>query len=343
MLISIIVPCFQERNYIEAMVDSVARQTMNATNFELIVIDGGSNDGTLEVLQKLAEKYCFLKLLHNPHKTAPYALNLGIKHAKGQYIARMDVHAKYPDSYLETLYAAARVTGADNVGCCMDTLPGDNSEAAQAIALALSHPFGVGNSYFRIGIKNNKEVDTVPFGFYKRDLFDQVGLFDTEMPCGEDDEFNARITQAGKKILLIPADHIQYFARESYGKLARMMYNYGFFRPIANTKLKRPANIRQFAPLILVLLLSLSLLLSPFMPVFFYLFISLITVYLLGNSLSAFHVLKKESGSSSLSLWFKVIAGFVTCHFSYGYGYLRGLLSLVGKRDTSGYAITASR
>ncbi|MEE9303550.1 MAG: glycosyltransferase family 2 protein [Thiotrichaceae bacterium] len=333
-VISIIVPCLNEVDFIEDMVESVVNQTVDSHQFELIIVDGGSNDGTRQILWKLRRKHPFIRLLHNPRKTTPHALNIGIRNARGKFIARMDVHAKYPPNYLERLYKAIIKTGAANVGCCIETLPSHNTSKAKSIAYTLSNPFGVGNSYFRIGSKEMREVDTVPFGFFRRDLFKKIGLFDTDMTRGQDHEFNARIKKAGMKIYLIPGDKIRYYARENFKKLSAMMYQYGFSRPVVNKKIGSPATLRQFVPLALVISLISTAFLAPFNTLFLSLFALLLTVYLTACGIAASHIVKKKTGRIKLKLWAQIIMGFITSHLSYGFGYMGGLLSLLSPQNS---------
>lgn len=328
-VISIVAPCFNEADFIEDMVKSVANQTFDSNQFELIVVDGGSDDGTQQIIWELKKEYPFIRILHNSHKTASHALNIGIKNARGKFVARMDIHAKYPRNYLEQLHKALIKTGAANVGCCIETLPSHNTSKARAIAHALSNSFGVGNSYFRIGLKQIKEVDTVPFGFFRRELFEEIGLFDINLPCGEDHEFNARIQKAGMKICLIPGNKVHYYMRENFKKLSAMMYQYGFSRPVVNNKIGSSATLRQFVPPALVLSFLSMAFLAVFNVVFQILFVMLISVYLTACGIAAFLVVKKEIEQIKLKLWLQIIISFVTSHFSYGFGYISGLLSLL--------------
>ncbi|MEE9351026.1 MAG: glycosyltransferase family 2 protein [Thiotrichaceae bacterium] len=341
--ISIIVPCLNEKDFIEDMVESVAHQTFDKKHYELLIIDGGSDDGTQQILWELKKQYPFLKILHNPHKTAPHALNLGIKNAKGEFIARMDVHARYPRNYLTLLYHSIIKTGGANVGCCIETLPSHNTSKARSIAHALSNSFGVGNSYFRIGIKKIREVDTVPFGFFHRKLFKTIGLFDTEMSRGEDHEFNARIKQAGLKVYLIPGEKIRYFARENFKKLSAMMYQYGYSRPVVNKKIGSPATLRQFVPLILVLSLAITAFLAPFDPIFLSLLVILTSTYLIACSVASLQVVRKKVKQKKFKSWLQIIMSFVTSHLSYGFGYLGGLLSLLFQHNKSGHMVKITR
>ncbi len=143
--------------------DSIIAQDYSKDRIEVLVVDGRSTDRTREVVEKYTQKYSFIKILDNPQKIVPTALNTGIRQAKGEVIIRMDAHNIYEKSYISKCVRYLKKYNVDNVGGICVTLPADNTIVAQSIALALSHSFGVGNAYFRIGSKKTRLVDTVPF------------------------------------------------------------------------------------------------------------------------------------------------------------------------------------
>ena len=187
-----------------------------------------------------------------------------IQQAKGDVIIRMDCHSVYPKDYVLTLVRALDEYNADNVGAVIETIPMDNLPKSEAIASVMSSFFGVGNALFRIGVNKVKEVDTVPFGCFRREIFDELGLFDEAFIRNQDDEFNARMIKNGKKILLIPNVKIQYYARQYYKQVSRMFFQYGLFKPLVNYKLRQVASVRQIIPVALVLYLLIMLLVSLF-------------------------------------------------------------------------------
>jgi len=107
---------------------------------------------------------------------------------------RMDAHVVYPRDYVSRLVEAMDESGADCVGGVIETLPADQTAIARAIALGLSHPFGVGNAYFRIGARQRRWADAVSFGCYRREVFDRIGLFDEDLVRNQDDEFDLRLS-----------------------------------------------------------------------------------------------------------------------------------------------------
>ena len=164
MRVSLILPCRNEESHIAACLDSLLASTYPRDDLELIVVDGDSDDRTRDIVARYAERHVCIRLLDNPKRIVPTALNIGIRAATGDVILRADAHALYPPEYVPRLVAALLASGADNVGGCVVTLPSDDSATASAIATALSHPFGVGNSWFRIGrARTPRWVDTVPY------------------------------------------------------------------------------------------------------------------------------------------------------------------------------------
>jgi len=127
-------------------------------------------------------------------------------------IVRMDAHVEYPRDYISSLVKLLEQSGADNVGGVCRTLPAGGSAVARAIAYGMSHPLGVGNSHFRIGSAEDRWVDTVPFGCYRREVFDRIGLFDEDLVRNQDDELNLRLIKRGGRILLSPRIVCKYYA-----------------------------------------------------------------------------------------------------------------------------------
>lgn len=229
--VSIIIPCRNEEKFIGKCLDSIIAQDYPIDNLEVLVVDGMSEDNTRKIVKNYIQKYSFVKLLENPQKIVPTALNIGIKNAKGDIFIIMGAHSIYEKDYIFKCVKYLHAYDVDNVGGIGITLPGDNTIIAKSIALALSHPFGVGNAYFRIGSKEPRYVDTVPFGCYKREVFDRIGLFDEDLVRNQDDEFNLRLIKNGGKILLGPDIISYYYARDSIHKLWKMYFQYGYFKP----------------------------------------------------------------------------------------------------------------
>jgi glycosyltransferase involved in cell wall biosynthesis len=319
--VSIIIPCRNEERYIAACLDSILASEYPADRLEILVADGQSNDGTRSILVRYAALHPKIVLLDNPRGTTPAGLNVAIRAASGEIVIRMDAHVLYPPDYIPRLVAGLRESGADNVGGVLETVPADGSPTARAIAIGLSHRFGVGNSYFRTGITVPRDVDTVPFGCYRREVFDRIGLFDEELIRNQDDEFNFRLITSGGRVLLLPDVLCRYFARRSFRQLARMYYQYGYFKPLVVRKVGRVMTVRQLIPAMLVGSLSTSAALALWIPAARYLFAALAGSYALLIILFAAFAARTHGLRCAAAL----TAVFPILHFSYGSGFLRGV------------------
>lgn len=247
-LVTIVVPCRNEERYIVECLDSILACDYPADRLEVLVVDGMSDDGTRAVLADYAARNPLVRMLDNPRRITPVALNLAIRAARGEVIVRMDAHVVYPRNYVSRLVAALDEFGADNVGAVLRTLPANQTAMGKAIAIGMSHPFGVGTSYFRIGTDQPRWVDTIAFFCIRRSTFDRVGMFDEELIRHQDGEFNARLIKSGGRILLIPDVVSYYYARATLRQVGRMFYQYGYFKPLVAKKLGRFMTVRQLIP-----------------------------------------------------------------------------------------------
>lgn len=325
-MISVICPIYNEQKYIARCIESILDQDYPREDMEVILVDGMSTDGTRDIVAGYAAQYPLIRMVDNPQRIVPPAMNIGIRASKGDIIIRLDAHAFFPDNYFTELVSNLKALNADNVGGVCRTLPVNNKIECVAIANVLSSSFGMGNSYFRVGATEVMEVDTVPFGCFHRELFERIGYFDEELIRNQDDEFNGRIIKNGGKIYLLPQLHIDYYARDKVSKVCKMFYQYGLFKPLVNKKLGSPATVRQFFPLAFVMGLLLG-------PLFGFISVWLLVAYeavILLYFCTATYFSLKDSKNIKLILlqdW-----TYFVVHFAYGWGYLRGLLKLLLRR-----------
>ncbi|MGH7232098.1 MAG: glycosyltransferase family 2 protein [Nitrospiraceae bacterium] len=240
-----VVPCRNERDYIERCVRSILGQEMPEGNLEVIVVDGLSEDGTPEVLDRLAREYPSLKVLTNPKRTMPAGVNIGIQAARGHYIAVMGAHNRYACDYLSQSVRVLEDTKADNVGGSMICEGG--SHLQQAITLAHHSGFSVGGARWH-DPQYEGPADTVFGGVYRREVFERIGLFDEELARNQDDELNLRLVQHGGKIWHSPRIRSWYRPRQSLKALFRQYVQYGYWRVRVVQKRKAAASVRQFVP-----------------------------------------------------------------------------------------------
>ena len=326
-MISIICPIYNEERYINKCIESILSQDYPHEDLDVLFVDGMSNDKTREIIVDYIEKYPFIRLIDNPERIVPYAMNRGIKAAIGDIIIRLDAHAVYPSNYFSCLVFYLRKLNADNVGAVCRTLPAKNTLKCKAIAEALSSSFGMGNSYFRIGVNEIREVDTVPFGCYKRDVFKRIGYYDYELVRNQDDELNARLKKKGGKIFLLPNLVVDYFARDGILKTSKMFFQYGLYKPLVNKKIGSPTTIRQFFPVFFVLGLVIGLPLSLFFDPIMYCYVSILTLYLFLALMSSL-----KSSLNILQVFYQILTCFII-HISYGFGYLKGIYNIIFKRQ----------
>ncbi|MHC1706082.1 MAG: glycosyltransferase family 2 protein [Bacteroidales bacterium] len=333
-LVTIIVPCYNEERYIDSLCRDIINQDYGRENLEVLLIDGQSEDRTREIISEWTKNHENIRLLDNPQRFVPYALNRGIRESKARVIVRMDAHARYPSNYVSRLVEVLLTTPADNTGGIWETLPSRKGIIPLAIARAISSRFGIGNALYRLKVEKLTEVDTVPFGCYKRDVFDRIGYFDEELVRNQDDEFNARLKQNGGSIILVPDVKITYFARDSVAKIMKMFFQYGFFKPLVNRKIMRPASLRQFVPPVFVFCMASLLLLSLFYKIFMFVFLALLLIHL------SFGILFSISDTLSTKKYLLLVlmpCVFLLIHLSYGYGYLKGICRfMIFKRNISG-------
>ncbi len=322
--VSVIMPCRNEQAHIRRCLASVLASGYPADRMEILVVDGASSDGTGEIVAELTRTEPRIRLLHNPQRIVPTALNLAIREAAGEVIVRLDAHNEYPPDYIPRLVEWLERSGADNVGGSWITRPGAATPVAEGIALALAHPFGIGNARYRLGVSEPTPVDTVPFGCYRRDVFTRIGLFDEELVRNQDDEFNLRLIRAGGTILLVPDVVSYYHARTTFRQLARMYYQYGYFKPLVIRKVGAVMTARQMAPAGLVLglgaLAVASLVWAPARP----LLLAAVLVYLAAAVGSALRAARGRGWRAAASAF----VAFPVLHFGYGAGFLWGAVRL---------------
>lgn len=325
MMLSVICPTYNEEKYIKGCIESILAQDFSQQHIEVFFVDGMSKDRTREIIGEYVNRYGFIHLLDNPNKTAPWAMNIGIEAAHGDVIIRLDAHVSYATNYFSELTRQLIELDADNVGAvCITDVRTKNSRSL-AIRAILSNRFGVGNSLFRIGVDDVKEVDTVPFGCWKKEAFEKYGLFDVRLSRNQDFEFNHRIKAGGGKIYLVPGTQSTYYARDTFRGLARQAFLNGkwtvltvWFRRTMNT-----IAIRHVIPFVFLMSLLLPLLAALFYLPLVLIAASSLAAYLTLIGLVSLKVCKEQHLNWCMLMW-----SFITLHLSNGYGLACGLFCL---------------
>lgn len=316
-----ILPVRNEASYIEGAIRSIVAAGEQVEAVEILVVDGMSDDGTREIVLRLADEIPGLRLLDNPQRTVPYAMNIGIRAAAHDVVVRVDGHAEvYPDFLLRSLETLEAHPECACVGGPIENV--DLGDVARAVSIAMRSPFGVGNARFRTGGEDGY-VDTLAFGAYrKQDLFD-VGLFDEELTRNQDDELNYRLVKAGRLVWFTKDIRSRYFVRSSYAKLWRQYFQYGYWKVYVNRKHSAVTNLRQLVPPAFVLWLVVLLLAAVFWPSAGIALAITVLAYLLAATAAALTAIRDPATV------LRVVAAFAVLHFAYGLGYLRGVYDLL--------------
>jgi glycosyltransferase involved in cell wall biosynthesis len=338
--VTVILPCQNEEKFIAGCLDSLISSDYPKDRLEALVVDGMSEDGTREILAGYVGRYGFIKMIENEKRTTPCAFNRGIEKAHGDVIMIMGMHATYASDYISKCVKYLIEYGADNVGGGMVTVPRDDSLMGKAIAQALSHKFGVGNSTFRTGAKKPSYVDTVFGGCYKRDVFDKIGMFNEKLTRNQDIELNYRLKKSGGRILLVPEISCKYYARSELKPFLVNTWGNAVYTMISLRESEiTPVSLRHLIPLVFVSSLIVSTALSIFFPVFVWVLAAILCSYISAALYFSFKI-SKERKDPKLILAMPPI--FALLHISHGLGSLYGVLCLLAsKRFWSDYVFAA--
>ena len=316
-------PLYNEERYIDNCIQSLLLQDYPIEAMEWIFVDGCSTDSTVMLIEKYREQYPnLIKLYGNPHKTVPYAMNIGIKHAKGKYIIRLDAHADYANDYFSKCVYYLETTDADNVGGVAETK--SHGFVGGSIAKMLSSKFGVGNSEFRTNGASGY-VDTVPFGAFRREVFEKWGGYDELLTRNQDNEMNYRIRKNGGKIYLASDIHLSYFCRDSVSGICKMASQNGMWNVITMKLCPGSMGMRHFIPLAFVLsLVLLPILGFAYLP-FHWLFAAEMALYF------GLDVIFSAKQAESFSQFLFLLLLFPLFHVCYGLGSVKGIAKLFSK------------
>ena len=322
--ISIIIPCFNERETIHLLLDALNTQTYPREYMEVVIADGGSTDGTQERIRQWALDHhdLIVKLVKNQARTIPSGLNTAIRASSGKIIIRLDAHSKPHREYVHRVMTALEQGRGDNVGGVWDIQPGSDHWISRSIAAAAGHPIGVGGALYRYTGKA-AYVDTVPFGAFKRDLLDRVGMFDETLLTNEDYEFNVRIRKNNGRIWLDPDILSVYYARKNLKELSQQYWRYGYWKLQMLRRYPETLRLRQALPPLFIVSLLLLLILSPFFTLAFFTLLGTAAVYMTVLFLSGVQLSIKNN---DLPLLLGVPLAIACMHFSWGTGFLWGII-----------------
>ena len=328
MIVSVIVPCRNERNYIENFVESVLAQKTDGFECQIVIADGESDDGTVEILDKLSTDNPSIEVVKNPGRIVSTGLNLATAKARGEIIVRMDVHTVYDPNYIRECVRVLQVSGAQCVGGPWRAK--GIKPKQRAIADAFQSPIGSGGAQSR-QTSYDGPCDTVYLGcWWKKDLV-EYGGFDEELVRNQDDELSLRIGQMGGAIWQSSSIRSEYVPRSSFRSLFMQFRQYGYWKVAVAQKHGKHASWRHIIPFLFVAANLLLIVLSLVSPFFLFGLIVLDSVYLLAVVLSA----ASASSKKSISHVSMVAISIMIMHFGYGIGYGTGLMDFIVTRKAS--------
>ena len=334
MKVTFILPIRNEEKYIEGAIKSILNQSSNKEK-ELIFADGMSNDNTRIIIKKYEEKFSYLHIIDNLEGIVSTGFNRALSISQGDIIIRVDGHSKIEYNFLENCLKVLKDSEADCVGGPTRHIA--DGAIGKSIMIAQSSIFGLGGVSFRSSIKRGKYVDTLAFGAYKREVFSSIGGYDEELIRNQDDEFNFRLNQSGFKIWMDPTINSFYYNRNSFTKLFKQYFQYGFYKLRVMQKRSGFVSWRHFIPGVFTLsLLVSSVLFLNSWNIWFLHFIW--GSYLIANISSSLYELRKTIISKK-KVWFisffLLPISFFILHISYGLGFLTGIIYYINKwKDT---------
>ena len=317
-LISIVVPCRDEEKYIKDTILSIMDQDGKNEHFDIeaLIVDGKSRDNTASIVKKMSQENNRIKLLINEKKTTPAALNLGVKNASGSYVSIVGAHSRINKDYIKNCLQIIQDKNVDNTGGPQNAK--GTGYIGKAIALAHKNPlfFGMANSH---NMDYEGFTDTVWGGFYKKDIFNNIGLFDEELIRNQDDELNYRLIKNGGRIWQSKSIKYSYVCRSSIKGLFLQYLQYGYWKAHVIKKHGKPVKLRHIIPGIftgtLIVLAGLAMFSAIIARAFFALFALYIGFVLLVSLIASL-----RRGQVRFLPVLPIINA--SMHFGYGIGFL---------------------
>lgn len=324
MSVSVVIPCYNEERFIGKVLSNLSRQYEHE-RYEIVVVDGMSSDKTRELVAEFAASGSGVRvhLIDNPARNIPVALNTGIREARGEIIVRMDAHSIPSNNYVRRCVELLNNSHISVVGMPWVIKPGNDTSTARAIALAVSHPFGIGDAQYRLTAQCSQYVDTVPFGAFRKSLWQELGGFNEDLLANEDYDFHYRVRRSNGLIMLDTLEHSAYFARATIKDLARQYFRYGSWK--AQMVKLHPRSIR-WRQLVAPAFVS-SLLLLPVLGLWWtpalWAWLMIVGLYF---ALALYFAFKLSRRDHMLSLILPISLAFLVIHTAWGSSFLLGLL-----------------
>lgn len=319
--VAIVIPTLNEERFISRCLDSIIKQTFKFEKMDVMIIDGGSNDKTKDIVAEYQKSHQNIRFIENKKKIQSVAFNIGFKKSTAPYIIRLDAHAEYDSKYISLCIENLKQDEKrGNVGGRCNILPFNQSLWAQTNAILNHSRFGIGGAAFRVSNEAHN-TDSVPFGAFPRKIIEKIGGMREDLPRGEDNEYNSRIRKAGYKIFFDPNIISSYFARPTLGASCKQMYANGNSIGYLYYIDREAIGIRHLVPLLFVVSGLFSIIISVLWSPFCYVFCGGLALYIIADAIASI-MGAKDNVKCTLPLFIL----FFCVHVSYGMGTIAGLI-----------------
>lgn len=317
IICSIVIAVRNEKNFIGKCIESLENQELDSERYEIIIIDGLSEDNTVDIIVEKQKSYSNIILFKNPKKIAASAFNIGIKNSVGKYIFILGAHAEYPSDFIKKSLDSFEANAADCIGG--KEIDKSRTKVGEVFAAVRNTAFGGGLSPYRYSNKK-QYVKTVAFGCYRKEALERVGGFDEALIRNQDNDLNKRIIQSGGKILFDPDIRFNYFTRDSLKDIYKQLFFYGYWEAKLIKRRKSQLSIVTLVPSIFVIYTLLAILLLLFYGSAFFLYMEFIP-YLAIFAYFAIRVIMPRGLNPMVALFL-----YLLIHFSIGLGFIVGLI-----------------
>lgn len=319
--VAIVIPTLNEERFISRCLNSIIKQTYEFEKMDVMIIDGGSNDKTKDIVAEYQKSHQNIRFIENKKKIQSVAFNIGFKKSTAPYIIRLDAHAEYDSKYISLCIENLKQDEKrGNVGGRCNILPFNQSIWAQTNAILNHSRFGIGGAAFRVSNEAHN-TDSVPFGAFPRKIIEKIGGMREDLPRGEDNEYNSRIRKAGYKIFFDHNIISSYFARPTLGASCKQMYANGNSIGYLYYIDREAIGIRHLVPLLFVISGLFSIIISVLWSPFCYVFCGGLALYLIADAIASI-MGAKDNVKCTLPLFIL----FFCVHVSYGMGTIAGLI-----------------
>jgi GT2 family glycosyltransferase len=329
----VVLATYNEVRFIEScLVSILSQETTNPVigNFdiEVLAVDGLSTDGTRELLNRYAAGDARLRVLSNNRRRAPFAFNLGLRNARGEFVCIFGAHTVYRHDYIAQCLGELVRRRAAGCGGRVVTVPVGHTLPARLSAWTMSHPFGSSRKSFRT--QREGPVDTVNYPVFRRNLVLAAGCYDEELLRNQDNDLNQKLRAAGHILWCTWKTQCLYSPQSTISGLIRYAFTNGFWNVCSLRKNPASMRVRHFIPLTFVLglvgLWGLALIGASLQPLHMALalapLVALLGLHLCLGTIAALQVSIRER--SIAALWLPPV--FLGFHISYGWGTLSGLI-----------------